>query len=590
MQIRKIVLYALLVVIGFFIYRTYETQTARLNIQKAAQVSAAQAKQATSSKVSTQNTAYTPKAFVPKNTGDTTSTVDQSHPIAAQTATVSTGSSGQLVKVKTSTLDVGINLATGSIQNLSLPSYPVSLANKNPFVLFAQDDDHNYQSQSGLVSAQSKPLQVVYSASQKQYVMKPGQKELVVTLTGHTKSGLGVTKTYTFHNGSYVVGVAYHITNHNTVTKSYSLYGQITRQPSKLKSSIVSNRAYKGASISSHQHPYQEVKYKWLNSNQLDRQIQGGWIAQQQQYFITAWVPVAHEQNNYYSHTTFKTNEKGKEANIYTVGFTTPAVTIEPGKTKIVSARMYAGPEVAKVLKTVAPGMDLAVDYGWLWMLSKLIFTVMAYIESVIHNWGFAIILTTLVIKLCFYKLSEHSYKSMAKMKKLAPKIKALKDRLGDNKADLSKATMELYRKEKVNPAGGCLPMVVQIPFFFALYYVLINSVQLRQAPFIFWVKDLAIHDPYYVLPILVGLSMFLQQRMSPPPPDPAQAKMMMFLPVIFTVFFFRFPAGLTLYWLTNNLLTVLQQWYVMRKFDNPDYVKKEKIKAREKAKRISNK
>jgi YidC/Oxa1 family membrane protein insertase len=300
-------------------------------------------------------------------------------------------------------------------------------------------------------------------------------------------------------------------------------------------------------------------------------------------------VPSAHQQNNYYSHTDFHNNAQGKAANIYTVGFTAPSMTVAPGKTITTSARLYAGPEIASVLKTVAPGLDLAVDYGWLWMLSKLIFTVMAYIESVIHNWGFAIVLTTLVIKLCFYKLSEHSYKSMAKMKKLAPKIKALKDRI-DDRTELSKATMELYRKEKVNPAGGCLPMVVQIPFFFALYYVLINSVQLRQAPFIFWVKDLAVHDPYYVLPVLVGLSMFLQQKMSPPPPDPAQAKMMMFLPVVFTVFFARFPAGLTLYWLTNNLLTVLQQWYVMRKFDNPEYVKKEQKKAREKAKRLNKK
>ena len=257
--------------------------------------------------------------------------------------------------------------------------------------------------------------------------------------------------------------------------------------------------------------------------------------------------------NNYYSHTQFKTNDKGKEANIYTVGFVAPAVSVAPGATVSTDARLYAGPEIAKVLKAIAPGLDLSVDYGWLWMLSKLIFTVMAYIDTVVHNWGFSIILVTLIIKLCFYKLSEHSYRSMAKMKKLAPKIKLLKDKYPDDKQALSKATMEMYRKEKVNPAGGCLPMVVQIPFFFALYYVLIESVQLRQAPFIFWVRDLSVHDPYYVLPILVGLSMFLQQRMSPPPPDPAQAKMMMLLPVIFTVFFLKFPAGLTLYWLTNN-------------------------------------
>jgi len=590
MQIRKMVLYALLVVVGFFIYRSYETQTARLNMQKAAQKSTVQAKaNNTQTKSTVQSTTYTPKAFTPtKSSG--AGTVDQSHPIAPSSSQNHAVDTQSMVQVKTSTLNIGIDLKTGSIHSLSLPGYPISLADKSPFVLFAQNDTHNYQAQSGLISDKSQPLQIVYQAAQKKYVMQPGKDTLVVSLKGQASNGLSVVKTYTFHRNSYVVNVDFHMTNNGSQVKTYSLYGQLTRQPSKLKGSMVSNRAYKGAAISSQKHPYEEIKYKWLNSNQLDRQIQGGWIAQQQQYFITAWIPTAHQQNNYYSHTNFQTNEKGKEANIYTLGFTTPAVSVEPGKTMTLSAKLYAGPEIAKTLKTVAPGLDLSVDYGWLWMLSKLIFTVMVFIESIVHNWGFAIVLTTLVIKLCFYKLSEHSYKSMAKMKKLAPKIKALKDRMGDDKAALSKATMELYRKEKVNPAGGCLPMVIQIPFFFALYYVLINSVQLRQAPFIFWVRDLAVHDPYYVLPILVGLSMFLQQKMSPPPPDPAQAKMMMFLPVIFTVFFLRFPAGLTLYWLTNNLLTVLQQWYVMRKFDNPEYVKKQKLKEREKQKRKSNK
>lgn len=588
MQIRKLVLYALLIIVGFFIYRSYEKQTAQLAIQKAAQTSAVQAKASGKNATAAKSAAYTPKAFTPKNPSSTGATsVDQSHPIAPTTA--QTTSSNNLVQVKTSTLDVGIDLATGSIRNLSLPAYTVSLKDKSPFVMFAQDETNNYQAQSGLVDAQSKPLNITYQSAKSHYQMQAGEDKLVVTLKGQASNGVKVVKTYTFHKGSYLIDVAYKITNSGAAAQSYSFYGQLTREPSLYKGSIVSNRAYKGAAISSHQHPYEEIKYSWLDSNQLERQVQGGWIAQQQQYFISAWVPSAHQQNNYYSHTDFHNNDQGKASNIYTVGFTAPSVTVAPGKTITTSARLYAGPEIASVLKTVAPGLDLAVDYGWLWMLSKLIFTVMAYIESVIHNWGFAIVLTTLVIKLCFYKLSEHSYKSMAKMKKLAPKIKALKDRI-DDRTELSKATMELYRKEKVNPAGGCLPMVVQIPFFFALYYVLINSVQLRQAPFIFWIKDLAVHDPYYVLPVLVGLSMFLQQKMSPPPPDPAQAKMMMFLPVIFTVFFARFPAGLTLYWLTNNLLTVLQQWYVMRKFDNPEYVKKEQKKAREKAKRLNKK
>jgi YidC/Oxa1 family membrane protein insertase len=592
MQIRKIVLYALLVAVGLLIYNAYEKQSVQLDIKRMVQSSAVQAQDqnitASTSTVS-PSASYVPKAFTPSS-GSAASNQDQSHPIAPAAPKVTNENNNPVVTVQTSTLNVGIDLTTGSIHTLSLPGYPISLSDKNPFVLFAQDDYHNYQTQSGLVDTQGKPLAVNYQSSQTHYILGSNQEALNVVLNGQTTNGLSLTKTYTFHKNSYVIDVSYQVQNKGKNPQNYSFYGQLTRQPSLLKGSVVSNRAYKGAAISSPDDPYEEIKYDWLDGNQLDRQIQGGWIAQQEQYFITAWIPTAHVQNNYYSHTDFQIDSEGKAANIYTVGFTAPAVTIEPGQTATIAARLYAGPEIASVLKTVAPGLDLSVDYGWLWMLSKLIFTIMAYIETVVHNWGFAIILTTLLIKLCFYKLSEHSYKSMAKMKKFAPKIQALKEQFGDNKAELGKATMELYRKEKVNPAGGCLPMVVQIPFFFALYYVLINSVELRQAPFIFWVKDLAIYDPYYVLPVLVGFSMFLQQKMSPPPPDPAQAKMMMFLPVIFTVFFARFPAGLTLYWLTNNLLTVLQQWYVMRKFDNPDYVKKQVKLERQKAKALSSK
>jgi YidC/Oxa1 family membrane protein insertase len=591
MQIRKLVLYALLVAVGCLIYRNYEVQTAQLSMTQAAQQSENQTHERVNwAAHDEQNASYTPKAFKPMQAGQTVS-LDQSHLISPIAPLVANDSNNtQLVFVKTPTLNVDINLKTGSIETLSLPSYPISLSDKNPFVLFTQKEGQSYQSQSGLIDEQSNPLNITYQSDQTTYTMGPNQEQMTIVLNGHTSHGLIVTKTYSFHKDSYVIDVSYQIQNKGIEPLHYSFYGQLTRQPSVSKGLFSTNRGYKGAAISSSSHPYEEITYNWLDTHQMDRQIQGGWVAQQEQYFITAWVPIAHEQNNYYSHTAFQNNSEGKADNVYTVGFTTPMVTLEPGKTNITSARLYAGPEIATVLQTVAPGLDLAVDYGWLWMLSKLIFTIMTYIETVVHNWGFAIILTTLLIKLCFYKLSEHSYKSMAKMKKFAPKIQALKDRFGDDKAQLSKATMELYRKEKVNPAGGCLPMVIQIPFFFALYSVLINSVQLRQAPFIFWVKDLAIYDPYYVLPVLVGFSMFLQQKMSPPPPDPAQAKMMMFLPVMFTVFFARFPAGLTLYWLTNNLLTVLQQWYVMRKFDNPDYVKDQIKKDREKEKKLSKK
>ena len=229
-------------------------------------------------------------------------------------------------------------------------------------------------------------------------------------------------------------------------------------------------------------------------------------------------------------------------------------------------------------MKPVASHLDLVIDYGWLTILSVPIFKVMRWIYSFVGNWGLAIILVTVLIKLLFYKFSEASYRSMARMRKLQPRLLALKDRYGDDRQKLSQATMELYRKEKVNPLGGCLPMVIQIPVFIALYYVLIESVQLRQAPFIFWIHDLSVKDPYYVLPILMGISWMLQQRLNPPPPDPVQAKLMMLFPVVFTVLFATFPAGLVLYWLVNNCLSILQQWYIMRKVENEGTKKKKAV------------
>ncbi len=300
----------------------------------------------------------------------------------------------------------------------------------------------------------------------------------------------------------------------------------------------------------------------------------------QQQYFLSAWVPNQNTVNHYYSHVTVPKDSTGKN-DIYTLGYVTPALSLAPGQSGSSQSTLYVGPEIASNLQPLAKGLDLTIDYGWLWWLSKILFWIMKHINSVVHNWGWTIVLTTALIKIVFYWFSDKSYRSMAKMRQVQPRMQALKERFGDDKQALTKATMELYKKEKINPMGGCLPMLIQIPVFFALYYVLIEAVQLRQAPFIFWIHDLSVKDPFYILPILMGASMFLQQRLSPPPPDPTQAKIFMFLPLIFTVFFLSFPAGLVLYWLTNNVLSIAQQYYVMKTFDP----KKEKQKRKKRKK-----
>jgi len=296
-----------------------------------------------------------------------------------------------------------------------------------------------------------------------------------------------------------------------------------------------------------------------MDKANVSRAVKGGWLAFQQRYFLGAWVPNQHQAQHYYSRVN---------GDIYTLGFVGPQLKVASGDQLRTRTTLYAGPEMADRLAVVAPHLDLTVDYGWLWALSVSIFWIMKHIYNFFGNWGIAIILVTLLIKLIFYKLSEKSYRSMAKMRKLSPQLQTLKERYGDDRQRMSQATMELYRREKVNPLGGCLPMLIQIPFFFALYYVLIESVELRQAPFMLWIQDLSAKDPYYILPLLMGASMYFQQKLNPAPPDPIQARMMNLMPVMFTALFLTFPSGLVLYWLTNNCLSILQQWYIMRRVD----------------------
>jgi len=337
--------------------------------------------------------------------------------------------------------------------------------------------------------------------------------------------------------------------------------------PKEDKSSIFHVGSFTGASYSvPGQTRFQKLAFDKMSKNNLDVKSEGGWVAMQQHYFLSAWVPTSDSKNRFYTRAL---------DDDFTIGVVTKPIAVAQNGSEIVTSRLYIGPEDGDKLKAIAPGLDLTIDYGWLWFLSSFLFWVMKGIHSVVGNWGWTIVLVTVLIKLAFYRLSATSYKSMAAMRKLQPKLQALKERYGDDKAKISQGTMELYRQEKVNPLGGCLPILIQIPVFIALYWVLLESVQLRQAPFIFWIQDLAMSDPYHILPIIMGATMLIQQKLNPAPPDPMQAKIMMFLPLLFTALFWNFPAGLVLYWIVNNTLSILQQWYITRKYSDDKSKKK---------------
>lgn len=553
MDYRRMILYALLAFVGFTLWnewqKDYPPQTpATATEQQAAAVSANVPPMSASATQSTATTATT-----------TAKPAMTSAPAA------------NVVQVHTDVMNASIDTQGGNIVELDLPKYPQSTKTPNiPVQLLNNDPNTLYVAQSGLLSPagpDTQQGQATYTASQTEYTLPSGQNQLDVKLTWHNASGLEVIKTITFQRGKYNISVNYQINNNSNQDWSGQVYGQIRRKPESTSSSIFSLHTYNGVSISTPEEPYEKISYSKMEKANLDRTAPGGWLAMQQRYFLSAWIPPQNQTNHFYSSVD--------PNNVYTIGFVGPVFHVPAGSQATQTKTFYAGPEIADTLKALAPHLDLTIDYGWLWPISVGIFWIMRKIYTWVGNWGWSIVLVTLLIKLVFYKLSETSYRSMAKMRKLTPRLQALKERYGDDRAKLSQATMELYKKEKANPLSGCLPMLIQIPFFIALYYVLVESVELRQAPFILWIHDLSAQDPYYVLPILMGISMFLQQRLSPPPADPMQAKIMMLLPVLFTIFFLAFPAGLVLYWLVNNCLGALQQWYITRRVEMQEKAKK---------------
>jgi YidC/Oxa1 family membrane protein insertase len=490
----------------------------------------------------------------------------------------------QLVQIKTDVLNVTINPLGGEIVEVSLPAYPADIADKDiPFVLMENNARRVYVAQSGLLDSKGKQWEKsqAYSTSQVNYQLDDASDTLTVELSTQLND-VEVKKIFTFQRNNYLIDVQYQIANGSDTQWRGVFFAQLKRDRSEdpQQGSSMGMQAYLGPAITTNLSKYEKISFDDIDDKRLAKTVDGGWVAMLQHYFVAAWIANPDKTHSVYA----KPNKQGE----YIVGFHDGKTPLEvaAGETGTVGAQLYVGPKTQYVLADVAENLDLTVDYGWLWWIAQPLFAIMNFIESGyinflgmveidlgggVGNWGVAIILLTVFIKLCFFKLSATSYRSMANMRKVAPKLAVIREQHADNKEKLGQEMMALYKKEKINPLGGCLPILVQMPVFIALYWVLAESVELRQAPFMLWINDLSAIDPYFVLPLLMGASMFVQMQLNPTPPDPIQARVMKLMPIIFTVFFLFFPSGLVLYWVVNNLLSITQQYVITKQIENAD-------------------
>jgi YidC/Oxa1 family membrane protein insertase len=464
-----------------------------------------------------------------------------------------------LIRVRTDVLDVFIDLRGGDLVRADLLQYPVDKQSPDTLVrLLDYGANDRWVLQTGLRSAVAGPepnhLATFRSAST-DYVLAARQNELVVTLDWADAGPITARKTYTFRRGEYGVNLALSLAPPTGASWRGAPYAQMVRvhHPVERSYTSVDSYSFTGPVLYDGE-KYEKLDFEDLADEPVAQTLQGGWFAAIQHHFLAAIVPPVDDEVRY------QAAARGEEFVLTAVGAIEEVTAATP---LTYSYALFVGPKLQEQLRLIGQELDLTVDYGVLTVLAQPLFWLLSKVEIYVNNWGWAIVIVTIMIKLAFYKLTPTSGRSMAKMRKLAPRMKALQERFKDDRQALSQAMMELYKREKVNPAAGCLPMLVQMPFFFAFYWVLIESVEMRQAPFMLWIDDLSARDPFFVLPLLMGVAMFFQTRMSPAPPDPMQARVMQIMPVIFTGFFFLFPAGLVLYWLTNTALSILQQWRI---------------------------
>ncbi|ASP47725.1 membrane protein insertase YidC [Cognaticolwellia beringensis] len=500
--------------------------------------------------------------FVPESSATATSISNETKVVSAT-----------LITVKNDVLSLKIDTNGGDIVEAKLLKFDTEQGNGIPFTILRNDRDR-YVAQSGLTGAQGLdriiPGRPIYQTSATSYQANANEP-LVIDLKYVDNAGLSVTKRFTLNYDSYAINVEYLIQNNANTPASVQMYAQL-KQTTLIDTGSGLIPTYKGAAYSTTEDVYEKYDFSDIEEANLNVTTQGGWVAMLQHYFVSSWVPEKSADNQLY--TSYSSNRDA------VIGFKAPAITIEPNSTATTSAIFYVGPKDQDVLESIEENLDLTIDYGFLFMISQPLFWLLIKIQSIVTNWGVAIIIITLIVKGGMYPLTKAQYTSMAKMRALQPKMTQLKERFGDDKQKMSQAMMELYRKEKVNPAGGCLPLIVQMPIFLALYWVFLESVELRHAPFMLWIQDLSAQDPFYILPVLMGVSMFIMQKMQPMTvQDPMQQKIMQYMPVMFTVFFFWFPSGLVLYWLVSNIISIVQMKIIFSGIEKKK--EKEKTKAK---------
>jgi YidC/Oxa1 family membrane protein insertase len=470
----------------------------------------------------------------------------------------SAADAGTTVRVETDVLIAELSSQGGDVRRLQLKKYRDTVDRKKDFVLFELGPERTYVAQAGLIGDGLPNHRTLYTAAGESFQLAEGQGELEVRLTSQA-AGVQVSRIFRFRRGSYLIDVSFEMANTGAVALQPYAYFQLVRDDKPLPGDSAMLPTFTGIALYTDKDKFQKLAFSDIEKGkaQYTKNSEDGWVAMLQHYFFSAWLPKSGVPREFFA--------RRLEDGLYAAGLIVPVGAIAPGAGASVTVPLYAGPEEQEKLAKIAPGLDLTIDYGWLTVIAVPLFWVLAWLNQWVSNWGVAIILLTVIIKLLFYPLSAASYRSMARMRVLAPKLQKLKDQYGQDRQRLQQAMMELYKTEKINPLGGCMPIVVQIPVFIALYWVLLASVELRHAPFMLWIDDLSAPDPWFILPILMAVTMWVQTLLNPEPPDPVQAKVMKIMPIVFSVFFFFFPAGLVLYWLVNNVLSIAQQWQITR-------------------------
>jgi YidC/Oxa1 family membrane protein insertase len=488
--------------------------------------------------------------------------------------------SGQLITIKTDVLSLEIDTQGGSLRNLDLIHYPLEKentvvtklwtmigitpdkANVTPIRLFDSSVEKLFLAQSGLIAAANSATapdhHQLFNAEKSSYTLQPDEETLVVPLTWDNGEGLSVTKTLIFTRNSYRIQLNQRLANNTDEVWVGRQYSQFQRRPFADEKKNTFIRTYSGGVYYTEEDKYQKIDFEDMAEDNLELTTLGGWSGYIQHYFGALWIPPADQENHFYT--------KELKDWRYVIGSYSPEITVGAYNEAILTAQLFVGPKIQPMMEQISPGLELTVDYGWLTFFGKYIYAGLNWFHGYTHNWGLSILCVTFCIKLLFFPLSQASYRSMARMRKIQPQLKELKEQYADDRQRFNTEMMSMYKKEKVNPLGGCLPIMVQIPVFISLYWVLIETVELRQAPFLGWLEDLSAQDPFYLLPILYGITMKIQQSLNPPPIDPVQARVMQMFPIMFTFFFLFFPSGLVLYWICNNTLSILQQWYITKK------------------------